>query len=217
MARLARGLLALTATVVLLEACHTAPPRPSPPGAPWAERRSELQSLAGFHLDGRVAVAAADQGFSAHIDWQQHGAGSVVQLNGPLGVGAMRVVASAGQLAVTNSSGQQLDQSAAREELHNRLGFDPPLGSLRYWVLGVPDPATPSNETLGADQRLAQLEQDGWSIQYGAYMAGGTDGLPQRLSLTRGSVRVKLLVSRWQLPGAPERAPTAPERAGGAP
>ena len=61
----------------------------------------------------------------------------------------------------------------AREGLTQQdSGFDPPLDSLRYWVLGVPEPGHPAQESLDALQRLASLEQDGWQIQYyGSYMS----------------------------------------------
>ena len=183
--------------VLLLAACATAPPRPSV-GLPWPQSRAHLQSLERFTLKGRVGVAAGNEGFSAGLEWQQQGARSELALNGPLGVGGVRIDAEGEQLRVRNSRGQVLDSDAARQELEQRLGFDPPLMSLRYWVLGVPDPATPATETLGSDQRLAALEQDGWHISYGAYTASGSEQLPQRITLQRGNVRVKLVVSQWQ-------------------
>lgn len=86
-----------------------------------------------------------------------------------------------------------------RAELAARLGFDPPLASLRYWILGVPDPASPADETLDpAQQRLKSLAQGGWHIDYAGYVAVGSEWLPARLTLSRADVRVKLLVDDWQ-------------------
>ncbi|HXY97755.1 MAG TPA: lipoprotein insertase outer membrane protein LolB, partial [Steroidobacteraceae bacterium] len=77
--------------------------------------------------------------------------------------------------------------------------FEPPLTSLRYWILGVPDPASPADETLdSARQRLTRLEQDGWRIDYASYVAVGSEWLPARLTLERADVKVKLLVDDWQ-------------------
>jgi outer membrane lipoprotein LolB len=66
-------------------------------------------------------------------------------------------------------------------------------------VLGVPDPATPAQESLDAEQRLASLTQDGWQVTYGAYVAAGAETLPARLTLERDTVRLRLLVEDWQL------------------
>jgi len=191
--------LASLALCALLSACITAPPKPAPiAAAPWPQNRARLQQLAQFELKGRVGVAAGNDGFSAALDWQQRGERSSLALDGPLGIGGVRIVRDGAQLTVRNSHGQQLDSDAARAELVSKLGFEPPLSSLRYWVVGVPDPALPADETVGSDQRLAALDQDGWHIVYGGYMAAAGDWLPQKVTLDRAGVRVRLFIESWQ-------------------
>jgi outer membrane lipoprotein LolB len=183
--------------VLALAGCVTVPRQPSPI-VPWPQRRARLQSLDPFELSGRVAVVTSGQGFDAHIDWRQHGTRTTLDLNGPLGIGGVHVVSQGATLDVETSSGQKLASAEARAQLTAKLGFEPPLGSLRYWVLGVPDPAGPSTETIADDQRLAAMQQYGWRIDYLAYTNVSGYWLPQRLSLTRGPVRVRLFVDRWQ-------------------
>jgi len=164
----------------------------------WDARRAELQARESFSLAGRVAVAAGQEGFNARLRWEQSGTASDVALDGPLGAGGVRITSDGEQLRVATSRGEQLDADAARAEIARRIGFAPPLASLRYWVLGVPDPATPAKEVLDDQARLASLEQDGWRIDYGGYAAVDGRWLPQRLTLNRDDLRVKLLVDRWQ-------------------
>jgi outer membrane lipoprotein LolB len=180
----------------LLAGCPSVPRKP-PTLIPWPERRAQLQTLENYALQGRVAVAAGSEGFSARLRWQQQGARTSLALDGPLGVGGVRIVADGTALNVTNSQGTALDSEAARAELRMRLGFDPPLASLRYWVLGVPDPAMPATENLDAQQRLASLSQDGWDIQYTDYVNSAGAWLPRRLSIQREGVRVRLFVDDW--------------------
>jgi outer membrane lipoprotein LolB len=189
----------MLAGVFLLTACQTTPTRPTAPGAVqgWDARRAELQQRDKFGLNGRVAVAAAGQGFNARLHWEQVGTKANLALDGPLGVGGVRVSSDGAQLSVQNSKGERLDSDAARNELTARLGFEPPLQSLRYWILGAPDPARPAEETLDADQRLISLRQDGWQIDYSKYVAVGNGWYPERLTLQRGDVRVKLIVDNW--------------------
>jgi outer membrane lipoprotein LolB len=190
----AAAALALLAT---LTACRTT--AMLGPAAPWGARRPQLQALAHFDLKGRVAVAAGDNGFNAGLRWLQDGAHSQLTLQGPLGVGGVEISVTGDKLEIINARGEQLDRDAARAELA-RLGFEPPLTSLRYWVLGVPDPGQPGDETLDqAQQRLSALTQAGWHIDYDAYMAVGAQSLPMRLTLQRDTVRVRLLVNSWQL------------------
>ncbi|HTX23942.1 MAG TPA: lipoprotein insertase outer membrane protein LolB [Steroidobacteraceae bacterium] len=189
---------AALAFLALVAGCVSAPP-PRPTAAmPWPQRRAQLQALDPFQLIGRVAVAAGAEGFSAHLSWEQRGPTSTVQLNGPLGIGGIHVVAERGTLNVETSQGKQLESDDARAQLRAKLGFDPPLESLRYWVLGVPDPATPAVETIGPDQRLTALDQDGWRIVYSDYMSSAGNWLPQRMAFLRGDVRVRVVVDRWQ-------------------
>src|SRR5579864_9751351 len=185
--------------IATVSACRTAPPLP-PAGAAWDVRRPELQARSHFELKGRVAVAAGNEGFNASLHWTQEGARSFVTLEGPLGVGGAQVTASGQQLTLVTSRGERMDSDAAHAALEARLGFDPPLSSLRYWVLGVPDPGSPSTEAVDAQtQRLAGLTQEGWHIDYIAYSAVGSQSLPTRLTLQREAVRVRLLVDDWQL------------------
>jgi outer membrane lipoprotein LolB len=186
--------LCLAALVV---GCAARPQRTVGTMQPWEARRAQLQQCEHFELKGRVAVAAGQEGFNARLRWVQQGEHSKLSLDGPLGVGGAQVDLDAGELSVRNSRGETLNDSAARSELTARLGFDPPLHSLRYWVQGVPDPGAPSSETLDDQQRLAALEQDGWKIQYSSYGASGGQLLPQRLTLQKEGVRVRMLIDTW--------------------
>jgi len=81
-----------------------------------------------------------------------------------------------------------------------RLGFDPPLGELRYWILGVPDPAQPATEELDQrQQRLQGLTQAGWHIDSPSTLPSAVSRCRARLTLRRDAVRVRLLVDDWQL------------------
>ncbi len=193
-----RALRLGAAMLAVLAGCRTLPPAP-PAGASWEIRRPQLQSLEHFALRGRVAVAAAGEGFNASLRWTQDGDRSQVTIGGPLGVGGAQLTASGDDLTVVTSRGERIESTAAHAELAARLGFDPPLTSLRYWVLGVPDPAQPASESLDpAQQRLSALTQGGWHVEYQSYGSTGGEALPDRMTLQRDAVRVRLLVDDWQ-------------------
>jgi outer membrane lipoprotein LolB len=197
LSRVARVSVGL-ALVVVLAACQTVPVAPAPSLA-WSVRRPALQNLARFGLNGRVAVAVGRQGFNAGLRWAQSGGMTHLALTGPLGAGGVEVTADGADLSVVTSNGKRLGSGAARAELEDKLGFEPPLTSLRYWVLGVPDPAAPASVQLDSQQRLMQLTQEGWRIDYTAYMPVGAEWLPRLLTLQRQDVRVRMVVDAWQL------------------
>lgn len=190
--------LAGLALALVLAACQTIPVAPAPSVA-WSVRRPALQTLSRFGLNGRVAVAVGNQGFNAGLRWSQSGAVTHLALTGPLGAGGVEVTADAGDLSVVTSNGKRLGNAAARSELQDKLGFEPPFTSLRYWILGVPDPAAPASVQLDSQQRLTQLTQDGWQIVYSAYMPVGAEWLPRLMTLRREDVRVRMVVDGWQL------------------
>ena len=190
--------LAGLALVLTLAGCQTVPVAPAPSVA-WSVRRPALQDLDRFGLNGRVAVAVGKQGFNAGLRWTQAAAVTHLALTGPLGAGGVEVTANGGNLSVVTSSGKHLGNTDARAELEDKLGFEPPLMSLRYWVLGVPDPGSSASVRLDSQQRLTELTQDGWRIEYSAYMPVGAEWLPRLLTLRREDVRVRMVVDGWQL------------------
>jgi outer membrane lipoprotein LolB len=74
------------------------------------------------------------------------------------------------------------------------------LNSLRYWVQGVPDPASPSTETADPQGYLGSLVQSDWTVTYGAYMQTADGALPQKVTVERGNVRVRLVLDAWHAP-----------------
>jgi outer membrane lipoprotein LolB len=191
-----RLLLPAMLVAAAFSGCKTLPVAPLPT-EPWEVRRASLQGRNTFELNGRIAVAASQDGFNAKLRWQQQGTRAQLALDGPLGVGGVRITSDGESLSVVNARGEQLDSDAARREIESKLGFQPPLASLRYWVLGVPDPSHPADEQLDDSKRLATLSQDGWQIDYGAYTEVRGQALPSKVTMKRDDVRVRLIVDGW--------------------
>ena len=133
--------LPLLLCTLLLGACATLPPA-APAPTPWAQRLAALQATSHFELQGRLAASTGNEGFSAGLRWQQQDDRATIDLSAPLGFGAAHIEQTAENLQLTTSKGVTLDSTAASDELRATLGFEPPLGSLRFWILGASDPAT---------------------------------------------------------------------------
>ncbi len=196
-ARVAAGLMLALAA---LAGCKTAPPPASVPGpgadASWDIQRAALQKLDRYNLSGRVAVAANGQGFSASLRYEQAAARSDLALDGPLGIGGLRVSLDGPSLAMTNSRGEQLDGDRAREEIERRLGFELPLVELRWWLLGIPAPGNAEIEDVNGEIR--GFVQNGWRVGVNSRAPGLGFSLPQRLTAERAGAKLKLFVENWQ-------------------
>lgn len=168
------------------------------PRAPEGVARPDPAVLDQWSASGRMAIAAGNDGGSGSFDWAQDGTTSRLDLRGPLGAGAVRLVVTPGTLSLSDGSGRVLDADVARADLQARLGADLPWGHLRYWLLGVPAPGV---EATVLDQAAAPwrvIEQAGWRLAYDSFDVVGGLNLPRRLSAERGAVRVRVIVDAWR-------------------
>lgn len=184
--------------LLLTGGCATLPPASDE--RDWPERRAELQALQNWTLDGRVAVATAAEGFSGGLAWRQDGAQAEIDLRGPLGGAALSIRLDGTWMTVTDGSGASIAGEAARAYIASEIGAPLPVAELRYWLVGVPAPGLPHQETIGADGRLARLEQAGWQLRYARYATVGVFVLPARIEVESGTARLRLVVSSWRLP-----------------
>jgi len=194
--RVSGGTRIAALSALLCAGCATVP-RAVP--VSWEQRLPALQAISEFDLDGRVAASDGQQGFSAGLRWRQQNDTATLDLSAPLGFGAAHIEQTGDDLTVTTSKGVVLTQAAASQELAATLGFEPPLHSLRFWILGASDPTFPAQESIDDQQRLTHLEQDGWSVEGADYSRVGQQWLPRRLTVTRQALRLKVVVNTWRL------------------
>ena len=184
--------------VVLLAAgCASLPPAGD--AGSWPTRRSELQSLQSWTLNGRVAVATDSEGFSGGLAWRQDGARAEIELRGPLGGTVLSIQVDGAMLLVTDSHGTSVCGDAARGVVDTELGALLPVTELRYWLVGVPAPGLPHRETIGPDGRLEGLEQAGWQLSYSRYETVGGLELPARIEIESDGVRLRVAIANWRL------------------
>jgi len=182
---------AAAALLLLLGGCATQP-RIEGPG-----RAVDLTTLENWSASGRIAVAAAGAGGSGSFDWQQQGDRTEVRIQGPVGIGGLKLELEGESVSLEASDGRRLEAQAAWTELETRLGAPVPARNLRYWLLGIPAPG--EFTWLPAEPPLATLEQASWRIAYERFGDSGGTRLPTRLTATSGDSRVRLIVDRWQL------------------
>ena len=185
--------LAWAAVVALALAGCAAPPR-----APEGGTQPDPAVLNQWSASGRMAVAAGNDGGSGSFDWAQDGTTSRLDLRGPLGAGAVRLVVTPQTLSLADGSGRVLDADVARADLQARLGADLPWDHLRYWLIGLPAPGV---EATVRDQDAAPwrvIEQAGWRLAYDSFEVVAGLSLPRQLTAEREAVRVRVIVDAWR-------------------
>lgn len=180
----------------------------APVGAPdataWQEHRAALLQLPGWEFSGRVGIVTPKDSGSGSLDWKQRGDDITFDFRGPLGAGAIHIQSEGGTLVVQTSRGDSFITDDPEHDIEQRLKVPLPVLSMRYWMLGVPDPHAGFEQALDAQGELTRLSQRGWQVQYQEYAVVQGLSLPVRLSLMRDDVRIKVAISDWTLtPAAP--------------
>jgi len=184
------------ALLLMLAGCVTPRPAALPDMSVWEVRQQVLGNLDEWGFTGRVAVRTADDGFNAklryrHVDGEFH-----ARVSGPLGMGTVEFASDGSTLRYTDKDG--IESLMAPEELALRFGWDVPLASLRYWALGIPDPALPAEMTFDEAGALESLTQGDWTVDVGRYRDIAGQAMPARLTASGEETRVRLVIDRWQ-------------------
>jgi outer membrane lipoprotein LolB len=101
-----------------------------------------------------------------------------------------------GVYTLVNASRERLTAADPERLTEQALGYALPLGGLPDWLRGQAQPGVPAETRYDGD-RLVQLRQQGWTIEYLAYEDAGR--LPKRIRLTRGALDIRLAIEEWQV------------------
>jgi len=192
----------LVASLLALSGCASLPgtaPTGAPDEAAWQLRRTQLEKLADWELQGRVGIINGKDGGSGSMDWKQQGDVLAFSFRGPFGAGSLQVQGDANALWVRSSRGDDFITTDPEQDFSRRLRIPLPVLSMRYWMLGLPDPTAPFTKSVDAQGHLVTLAQRGWQVDYQDYASFKGYDLPTRLLIERASVRIKIAVNNWQL------------------
>ncbi len=197
-------LLILTLSLGALHGCATVPVnRGVPAEVVRNEQLARLRDLEAWALQGRVAVSARGDSFGGSLFWTQEADDLEMQFRAPLGLGGFRIVGDDELLEVEMSSGESFLVEDPEPELEREFGWSLPVHSLRYWMLGMPDPRGEWNETLAVDGTPSRIDQRGWTVEYRRFEPVEGSFLPTHIELSGRGVRLRLAIDRWDLAPAP--------------
>lgn len=189
----------LVMAVSVLASCATAPRGPAIPlaeaQARQVARERALRADTAWGLEGRIAVSTGDQGGSGRVEWRQDGARFDVTLSAPVTRQGWRLTGGpAGARLEGLEGGPRTGPDAARL-LREATRWDIPVASLGDWLRGLPTSASVARLTFDVDGRLAQIAENGWTIDY--EWPATAEQLPSRIDARRDGARVRLAIDRW--------------------
>ncbi len=177
--------------VLMLSACSSVPVEPEIHYSKIA--REHLYKLEQWSFEGRLALTGKNDSWSASINWGHRPDEEKIKLSGPLGQGAT-VIQLTGDLVTIDRGDDQVQSSTRPEEFINQqLGMFVPVHSLRYWVVGLPEPTTAFIETATG------FKQAGWFIEYKQMQSVDDQFMPRKITVTNEQVKLKLFIDQWVL------------------
>ena len=188
--------LALVTLSIFLTGCATQPGTIVTDAA-WEQHRDTLAALKDFKADGKIAVRSSERSDSASMVWVQQGTASYVNLSGPLGTGATNM-RSDGETVTITSGGET--RSYDIDSVESLPDWGIPIGTIRYWAMGIPDPALAIDEQSVEGNLLRSLTQSGWAISYSRYDHFGRFTLPTRMQLVKGDSKLSIIMYDWSIP-----------------
>ena len=94
--------------------------------------------------------------------------------------------------------------------MEQHTGWVIPIHQLLYWVKGIPAPHGKSSKTHNEFGTLDTLTQNGWTLQYDRYGTALNTLLPQKIKISKGDLKVTLIIKEWLPLATQEDAPSTP-------
>lgn len=185
------GLLVLVGLIFLLSACSVVPVKPVMDYSRAAMLR--FYELEHWSFEGRLAVTGKSDSWSANISWQHSPEKEKIKLSGPLGQGAV-VISLVGSIVTIDRGGGDIQSSTQPDAfVGQQLGVFVPVRSLRYWVVGLPEPSGAYKDTN------AGFNQAGWLSEYVQMQSNDNGVMPRKMTVMNNQVKLKLIIDHWVL------------------
>lgn len=157
-------------------------------------------NIKSWDISGVIGVQEAKEAWSATVNWQQLGLNNYqLRLIGPAGVGTVIVNGKPGNVTLTNSKNETFRAGSSEALFKQQTGLHIPVSHLRYWVRGIPVPGIAANTSMDESNRIATMQQAGWSIQYVRYAQIRGYNLPSKIIMSNSQMKIKMVINSWRV------------------
>lgn len=158
--------------------------------------RPEMQALYAlkhWSFEGRLALTGKNDSRTVNISWEHSPKMEKIKLSGPLGQGGVVISLSDDAVTIDRGGGDVQSSGRSEEYINQQLGMFVPVRSLRYWVMGLPEPSSTYKDTdVG-------FNQAGWLNEYMQMQAVGAGVMPRKMTVMNNQVKLKLIIDHWVL------------------
>jgi outer membrane lipoprotein LolB len=158
-------------------------------------REATLGGKSHWTIEARIAVSG-ENGGSGDLVWRQDGDAYSFSVRGANGK-TLRLSGDADHATLEGVDAQADVGRDPQALLRERLGAEVPFAALRRWVLGLRVAGEPAQMQFDEKNLLAQLEQQGWTVEYLDWFGQQSPPLPKKVFATRGKDKVRLVIQSW--------------------
>jgi outer membrane lipoprotein LolB len=152
-----------------------------------------------WQISGKIAIQNARNSGSASVDWTKRNNNYDIAIVGPIGTGTVKLSGHPGFVSMQTSDGKHYTAKSAEDLLAKQWGYNLPVSNMNYWIRGLPVPNVPSKTKYDGQNRLTNLVQSGWRIQYPSYAKSGKLDLPNKIFIYSSGLTVKIVVYHWKV------------------
>ncbi len=196
--------LTLTLAALLLAGC-TSTPKGADMYLPAVDRerafdrnQDRLSNLESWQFDGRFSIRHDKEADSANLSWLQEGEQYLLKISGPLDQGTIFIRGDNKSVSYKDAKGTTDTAKTPEALLAKHTQYKQlPISSLRYWVLGRPDPRYAYDLNIAPSGDLRRLMQHGWEISYSAFAAEDPYRLPSKITLKHPELQIVISIHQW--------------------
>lgn len=191
---------------VLASACATMKYQPRYPDATpqqlqaWQAHQQRIATHQNqWRFLGRFGASTEDDAWSGSIWWQQQQDDYRIQLAGPLQQGTIQLFGNKSESRLQLAESKTYRDGDAESLLLKYTGWTIPFSSLRYWVLGLPQPEGELQWVkLNDDGRIQSINNGFWRVEFQRYRNIDGVDLPKKIVLERSDVKIRLVFDQWE-------------------
>lgn len=155
--------------------------------------RAHLYDKSHWFFEGRLAVTDDKNSISAALNWRHQQDQEIIELVGPLAQGRVVIWLKPDRVLIDDGQARKEFIGDVEAIVSEQLGVDVPVGSMRYWVLGLNDPNQRYVEQLDG------FYQTGWLVRFKEMQNLDGNILPRKMIVEKDKTRIKLIVDQWDL------------------
>ena len=161
--------------------------------------QQRLAELERWRVKGRIGLIHGEEGWHAGLSWAQQGTAFEIDLDGPVGQAALRMIGDDQLITLFLPDEAPMSADTPERLVRDKLGWELPVSGMRWWIKGQPQPDANSVNTLDESGRLQDIKQTDWRVRFLEYQTVDGIDLPRKMRIEHRELTIKLVLHEWTL------------------